>query len=80
MEAFKGESKPDQVLDSFELLREPTPLQRSRLQSLQAAAMNLGLAIQNCVPPGADRSAAMRKVREAMMTASAGIVLGPEQF
>lgn len=74
------ESKEDVMLDGFDFLRGPTALQLARMESISGAAMNLARTIANTVPPGADRSAAIRKLREAVMTANAGIVLGPEQF
>lgn len=73
------QSEHDALEEQFEYHR-PTDIQLARIASVREAAKNLGRAMLNCVPPGPDRSAAIRKVREAMMTANAGIVLGPEQF
>lgn len=73
------QSELDQLEQQFTYQR-PTELQVARMQSLRVAALNLSRTMLNCVPPGADRSAAIRKVRESVMTANAGIVLGPEQF
>lgn len=42
-------------------------------ESLRAAGLFFAQAILRLVPPGADRSDAIRKVREALMTANAGI-------
>jgi hypothetical protein len=48
---------------------------RTRYEALRSAARNFAEAmIANC-PPSADRSAAVRKVREALMTANASIAL-----
>ena len=58
----------------------PTDLQIARITSLRMAAKNLALTIEHVVPPGPDKSAAIRKLREALMTANAGVVLGPEAW
>jgi len=49
---------------------------RQRLQSIRDAAKHLAEVILNNTPPCADQRAAIRKVREAVMTANASIVLG----
>ena len=46
-----------------------------RYQRLREAGKQLALAIDRECPAGADRAAAMRKVREAVMTANAAIAL-----
>lgn len=53
----------------------PTPAQVVSLQRINEAAHALAHMILLEVPPCADRSAAIRLVREARMTANAGIVL-----
>lgn len=73
------DNETEKLLEQFDH-HAPTQLQLARIGSLRVAAKNMALTILNTVPPGADRSAAFRKVREALMTANAGIVLGPEQF
>lgn len=54
----------------------PTAEQQVKYQQLRESALNFALAIQGIVPPGADQSAAIRHVREAVMTANAAIALG----
>lgn len=49
-------------------------LQRIAQEEILAAGQNLALAILRSVPRCADRSAAIRKVREATATAVEGIV------
>ncbi len=49
--------------------------QRGRIERVRKAAYALACAIEEGAPACADRSAAVRKVREAMMTANAAIVL-----
>jgi len=45
----------------------------ARYQSIRNAGKALALTIQACTPVGADQAAAIRKVREAVMTANAAI-------
>ena len=54
---------------------DPKPGQTERYQNIRAAAKVLAITIfQNC-PDCADRSVALRHVREAVMTANASIAL-----
>ncbi len=50
--------------------------QPNQVHRVREAAEVFAQAIVDNVPPGADQTAAVRKVREAMMTANAGIALG----
>ncbi len=43
---------------------------------IRQAALDFAEVIEEFVPDGADKSAAIRKIREAVMTANAGIALG----
>jgi len=53
----------------------PTDLQIAQIGEIRkAAAVLLNAILEHC-PPCADTTAATRKVREAMMTANAAIVL-----
>jgi len=52
----------------------PDENQVNRMMVVRACAKVLAQAILTCCPPGPDQSAAIRKVREAVMTANAGIV------
>lgn len=53
----------------------PTPDQITSITSIRSATQGLlDTIVANC-PPSPDRSAALRKVREAMMTANASIVV-----
>jgi hypothetical protein len=52
----------------------PTKEQQEALDRLNAAALELCKAIMETTTPCADRSAAVRQVREAKMTAAAAIV------
>lgn len=53
----------------------PTPEQLPKYEELRAAAMTLAETIVRLTPVGADQTAAVRKVREAVMTANAAIAL-----
>ena len=53
----------------------PTELQVAQLQAVRDAGYNLAAAILEHCPPCADQQAAIRLVREAVMTANAAIVL-----
>lgn len=50
--------------------------QGERHQRVRDAAKRFAEEIAECCPDGADRAAAFRKVREAMMTANAAISCG----
>jgi hypothetical protein len=64
----------DELEDQFRH-HAPTREQIARLAYLREAALKFAKAVHANVQPGADRSAAIRKIREAVMTANAGIVL-----
>lgn len=51
----------------------PTGDQPARYERLRSAARVLAAAIADECPAGADRDAAVRKLREAVMTANAAI-------
>lgn len=55
-------------VDSLFSLRRLTPEQTVRTEAVFAAARSLVLVLDAVVPPSADRSAAIRKVREAVWT------------
>lgn len=67
---------PDlQKLDEWFRYHAPTGDQPARYEAVRSAAKVLAATIvENCTP-SADRSAALRKVREAVMTANASIAL-----
>lgn len=53
----------------------PTPEQIQALQNVRIQAKDLARTIVANCPAGPDRSAAIRKLREAVMTANAAIVM-----
>ena len=68
------------------LLREiftyhpPSPYQQKCYESVREAAKHFATIILHNVPTCADRTAALRKVREAVMTANAAIALDGLSF
>jgi hypothetical protein len=53
----------------------PNESQKVRYEILRGKAKELALAIEVSCPNSADKSAAMRKLRECIMTANASIAL-----
>ena len=51
--------------------------QPMRYELIRATAKNFAQVIDKCCPDCSDKSAAIRKLREAMMTANAAIACGP---
>lgn len=54
----------------------PTPEQVERYEELRKAGLAFAEAIVKLTPPCADQTAAVRHVRDAVMTANAAIALG----
>ena len=54
---------------------KPTEEQAQALERVREAAKVFAHVLNDNVPPSADRTAAMRKLRECVMTANAAIVL-----
>jgi ferric-dicitrate binding protein FerR (iron transport regulator) len=54
----------------------PTPEQVEAYQRIRGVAQDLAATIMETCPASADRTAALRKVREAVMTANASIACG----
>ncbi len=54
--------------------------QPERYQEIRAKAKDLALTILRCVPLSADRQASLRKLRESVMTANAGIAVNEKPF
>ncbi len=80
--------KPPDQYDVESLVAEcvsyhkPTDLQVAQIGEIREGTKALILAIVKYCPSGPDRSAAIRKAREAMMTANAAIMvpLGATKF
>lgn len=65
----------EQLLNEQFTYHAPQGDQTERYQEVRAAGLHLAKAIARNVSPSADRTAAFRKVREAVATANAGIAL-----
>jgi len=63
-------------LDVWFSYHAPTEDQKARYVEIRAAAKSLAQCILANTPNSADQSAAIRKVREAVMTANAAIACG----
>jgi hypothetical protein len=66
-------------MDELELLftyHSPTGDQPERYKAIRAAALGFARVIEVNCPPGPDRTDAVRKIREANMTANAAIATG----
>jgi hypothetical protein len=62
-------------LDEIFEYHPPTPGQRVRYEVLRAAAKHFARTILSNTPPSPDQSAAIRKLRECVMTANAAVAL-----
>jgi len=62
-------------LDNIFSYHSPKPGQPERYERIRQAAKELSRTIIECTPVCADQSAAIRKVREAVMTANAAIAI-----
>ena len=62
-------------IDNIFTYHAPTPDDKVAYEKIRSEAKNLARAIIELTPPCADQTAAIRKVREAVMTANAAIAL-----
>jgi hypothetical protein len=58
----------------------PTPEMTAKFLVIRAAIEAAAFAIDENCPPGADRTAAIRKLKEAHMTANAAVVLDGRSY
>lgn len=63
-----------QDIENMFTYHAPTDDEKLKLSAINEAAKALAMVIAESVPVCADQSAALRKVREARMTANAAIV------
>ena len=63
-------------IDKLFTYHPPTPDQIPLYGELREAARVFAHAVNRCCPDGADKSEALRKIREAVMTANAAIACG----
>lgn len=60
-------------LENWFTYHAPKGAQPAQYEAIRAAGKALAAVILDCTPPSADQTAAIRKVREAVMTANAAI-------
>jgi len=64
------------TLNNWFTYHSPTPEQLPKYQAIREAGLNLAKVIVENTPASPDQSAAIRKVREACMTANAAEACG----
>ncbi len=69
----------DEIRDLF-MYHAPTPEMTAKFLVVRDAIEKAAIAIDAECPPGADRTAAIRKLKEAHMTANAAIVLEGKSY
>lgn len=67
----------EELLNQF-TYHSPKDHQVARMAEIRTAALEFAFLIDERVQDGPDKSAAIRKLRECVMTANAGIVLEKE--
>ena len=65
----------DQIEELF-TYHAPTDEQKGKYLEIRSKGMELARLIDKACPPSPDRTAAMRKLRECIMTANAAIATG----
>lgn len=63
-------------IDNWFKYHAPQGNQTERYELIRAKARELAIMIVDCTPPSADQTAAIRKLRECVMTANAAIACG----
>lgn len=67
-------NQQDNIEDLFKY-HAPTEIKRMRHEELRAAGLVFAQALMACTPRCADQSAAIRKIREAVMLGNSAIAL-----
>lgn len=63
----------EQDIENWFTYHSPSPEQLPKYSKIREVGKNLAQVILDNTPPSADQTAAIRKVREAVMTANAAI-------
>lgn len=77
---YDGSTPIPPVVEEIFTYHPATEEQRPKYKAVRDAAMHLAATILDACPPCADRTAAIRKVREGVMTANASIALNGLQL
>jgi hypothetical protein len=64
---------PKDAIDQMFTYHTPTPHDEACYREIRGAALSLARIIDRCCPASADRTAAMRHLSDAVMTANASI-------
>jgi hypothetical protein len=70
----------DAVIEELFTYHPPDDLQKVAYKTIREGAKNFAKIIDGCCPPGPDRTAAIRKIREAVFVANACIATGNAQY
>lgn len=71
---------PKDALEELFTYHTPDEIQKAAYVSIRQAALNLARVIDGCCPAGPDRTAAVRHIREGVMTANAAIATNNAQY
>lgn len=71
---------PKDVLTELFTYHAPTDEQKIAYAAIRSSALALARTIDGCCPAGPDRTTAIRKLREAVMTANASIATHNAQY
>lgn len=74
------EKEPKDPIEELFTYHAPTGDQPERYLRIREAGKALARVIDECCPAGPDRTAAVRHIREAVMTANASIATGNAQY
>lgn len=71
---------PKDAIEQLFTYHIPTDEQAIQYRRIREAAKALARVIDECCPAGSDRTAAVRHIREALMTANASIATNDAQY
>jgi hypothetical protein len=66
----------DELLEWWFTYHPTTPQKEGKYEAIRAAALEFAKVVRDNTPEGPDQSLAIRKIREAVMTANAAIACG----
>lgn len=67
----------DEELQNWFSYHKPTEFQQVRMRTVRDAALYFAKTLVACMPPGADATATIRKLRDVMMSANQAIACKP---
>lgn len=73
MDGATRQMTAEEVIESLFTYHAPGPMEQEKYASIREAAKNLARVIHASCDGGPDRTAALRKLRECVMTANASI-------